>query len=164
MDTLSNRITNFYMTGSLKTYMSLILSTVLIVSVVYMFLTDGFAFSTDQLAEPSFIEIAVVAVMIIAAIATIYMNHNVAAILVLGVVGFGVAILFVIYRAPDIALTQLVIETVTVALFLLCFYHLPKMRKSTDSIKTKTINAIISIAFGALITIVAISAKQQQMV
>ncbi|MGX4669665.1 Na+/H+ antiporter subunit A [Cerasibacillus sp. JNUCC 74] len=162
LDTFSKRITNFYMTGSLKTYMSLILSTVLIVSVVYMFLTDGFAFSTDQLAEPSFIEIAVVAVMIIAAIATIYMNHNVAAILVLGVVGFGVAILFVIYRAPDIALTQLVIETVTVALFLLCFYHLPKMRKSTDSLKTKTVNAIISIAFGALITIVAISANSSR--
>lgn len=162
LDTLSKRITNFYMTGSLKTYMSLILSTVLIVSVVYMFLTDGFAFSTDQLAEPSFIEIAVVVVMIIAAIATIYMNHNVAAILVLGVVGFGVAILFVIYRAPDIALTQLVIETVTVALFLLCFYHLPKMRKSTDSVKTKTVNAIISIAFGALITIVAISANSSR--
>ncbi|MDI5790507.1 DUF4040 domain-containing protein [Bacillus licheniformis] len=27
------------------------------------------------------------------------------------------------FRAPDLALTQLIIETISVALFLLCFYH-----------------------------------------
>ncbi|API90605.1 Na(+)/H(+) antiporter subunit A [Virgibacillus pantothenticus] len=159
---VANRITNYYMTGSLKTYMSLILGTTLIVSLLFMYLTNGFAFNTDQLAEVSFIEVAVVLIMIVAAIATIYMNHNVAAILVVGVVGFGVAILFVIYRAPDIALTQLVIETITVALFLLCFYHLPKLRKSTDSAKTKIMNATISIGFGALVTLVAISAHSSR--
>ncbi len=162
VDTVSQAITKYYMTGSLKTYMSLILGTTLIVSFVFMFISDGFAMNTNQLADISFIEIAVVMVMIAAAIGTIYMNHNVAAVLVLGVVGFGVAILFVIYRAPDIALTQLVIETVSVALFLLCFYHLPKLRKSTDSAKTKAMNAIISIGFGTLITLVAISAHSSR--
>lgn len=158
IDSYSAGVTNYYMNGSLKTYMSLILGTTLIVTFIFMLLTNGFALSTDNLADFTVLEISVVVIMIIAAIATIFMNHNVAAILVLGVVGFGVAILFVIYRAPDIALTQLVIETISVALFLLCFYHLPKLKKSTDSAKTKFANATIAIGFGALMTAIGISA------
>ncbi|OZU89900.1 Na+/H+ antiporter subunit A [Virgibacillus indicus] len=158
IDSYSAGVTNYYMNGSLKTYMTLILGTTLIVTFIFMLLTNGFALSTDNSADFSVLEISVVIIMIIAAIATIFMNHNVAAILVLGVVGFGVAILFVTYRAPDIALTQLVIETISVALFLLCFYHLPKLKKSTDSAKTKIANATIAIGFGALMTAIGISA------
>lgn len=68
--------------------------------------------------------------MVIAAVATLFANHNLSAILILGVVGFGTSMLFVIYRAPDLALTQLVIETISMALFLLTFYHLPKLKKT----------------------------------
>ncbi|APC48194.1 Na+/H+ antiporter subunit A [Virgibacillus halodenitrificans] len=158
LDVISGAITRSYMTGSLKNYMSIILATTLIVSFVFMFITNGFTLEYDYLADVTILEVSVVIIMIIAAVATIFTNHNIAAILVLGVVGYGVAILFVVYRAPDIALTQFVIETVTVALFLLCFYHLPKLRKSTDSARTKMTNLFISVGFGALMTMVAISA------
>lgn len=162
LDTNSNKITNFYMNGSLKTYMSIIIATTFVVSFIFMFITDGFTFNDDNFASVSVLEIAVVSIMVIAAITTIFVNHNLAAILVLGVVGYGVAILFVLFRAPDIALTQLVIETISVALFLLCFYHLPKLKKSTDKTKTKLINATISIGFGALMTLVSISAHSTE--
>src|SRR5699024_2573478 len=56
------------------------------------------------------------------------------------------------------ALTQLVIETVTVALFLLCFYHLPNLKKRTESIGKKAVNAFISIGFGLMMTLIGISA------
>lgn len=65
--------------------------------------------------------------------------------------------LFVIYRAPDLALTQFVVETITVALFLLCFYHLPKLRKRNELIRSKWTNASIAIGFGAMMTLVSIS-------
>ena len=45
----------------------------------------------------------------------------------LAAVGYSVALFFVIFKAPDLALTQLVIETVSVALFLLAFNHLPTL-------------------------------------
>ena len=158
VDAYSTRITNTYMTGSLRTYMSIIIGALFIVTFAYMFITGGFTISFDNLAEISIIEIAIVAIIIIAALGTIFANHNVAAILILGIVGYGVAMLFVIYRAPDLALTQLVIETVTVTLFLLCFYHLPKLRKRTESVSTKAMNAFISIGFGLLMTLISISA------
>src|SRR5699024_429510 len=118
-----------------------ILGTIFIVTFIVMYLTNGFALDTSDLAPITTLEIVVVGSIIVAAGATVFSNNNVAAILILGIVGYGVAILFVIYRAPDIALTQLVIETVTVALFLLTFYHFPKLKKRTESVRTKTTNS-----------------------
>ncbi|WP_373892876.1 Na+/H+ antiporter subunit A [Virgibacillus natechei] len=158
VDTYSAGITNVYMNGSLKTYMSLILGTILIVTFGFMFVTEGFTINLDNVASVSIIELSIILVMIIAAVATIFTKNNVAAILVLGVVGYGVAMLFVIYRAPDLALTQFVVETVTVALFLLCFYHLPKLKKRKESSRNKITNAIISIGFGTLMALIGISA------
>src|SRR5699024_12488916 len=68
------------------------------------------------------------------------------------------SILFVIYRAPDLALTQLVIETVSVALFLLCFYHLPQLKKRDEKLGSKVLNAMIAMGIGALMTLIGISA------
>jgi multicomponent Na+:H+ antiporter subunit A len=50
----------------------------------------------------------------------------------MGAVGYAVSLFYVVFRAPDLALTQLVIETVSVALFLLAFYHLPKLGKNLE--------------------------------
>lgn len=158
LDKYTAKVTNFYMNGSLRLYLSIIISAMVVVTFIFMFATDGFLLLTDNLAELSFIEIAVVCMIITAAIGTILSNHKVAAILVLGIVGYGVAILFVIYRAPDLALTQLVIETVTVALFLLCFYHLPNLRKRTEPLSVKVINVIIAGSFGLMMTLIGLSA------
>lgn len=158
LDTFSKKFTNYYMTGSLRTYMAIIVSTIILVTFTFMYLTDGLTIKFDNLAEITFIEMAIVFSITIAAVWTIFSNNNVAAILILGVVGYGVAMLFVIYRAPDLALTQLVIETVTVVLFLLCFYHLPKLRKRDDSKSTVFTNVIISVGFGLLMTVIGISA------
>lgn len=158
LDVYASNITNYYMTGSLRLYVAIILSATVIVTFTFMALTDGLTFKFDKLADITAIEVSVVVVMIAAALGTIFAKHNVAAILILGVVGYGVSLLFVIYRAPDLALTQLVIETVTVALFLLCFFHLPKLKAIKESGKSKLINVIISVGFGTMMTLIGISA------
>ncbi|WP_163970069.1 Na+/H+ antiporter subunit A [Oceanobacillus halotolerans] len=162
MDTVPSKITNTYMTGSLRLYAALILSTVFLITLGALLLTNGFTISFDNLAEITVLEIAVVTIMAVAAIATIFARHNVSAILILGVVGYGLAILFVIYRAPDLALTQLVIETITVALFLLCFYHLPNLRSPNEQTGYKFTNALIAIGFGALMTVIGIAAHSSK--
>ncbi|MFC4022721.1 Na+/H+ antiporter subunit A [Oceanobacillus longus] len=158
VDTYSAGITNFYMTGSLRTYMVLILGSIFIVTTAFMLITTGFSISFDDVASVSILEVSVVMVIIIGAVATLFTRNNLAAILVVGIVGYGIALLFAIYRAPDIALTQLVVETISIALFLLCFYHLPRMNKREESVRTKTTNIIISVGFGLMMTLIGISA------
>src|SRR5690625_5576919 len=50
-DTVSEKVTNFYMTGSLRTYMSIILGTIFIVTFIVMYLTNGFALDTSDRSE-----------------------------------------------------------------------------------------------------------------
>ncbi|MFD2657275.1 Na+/H+ antiporter subunit A [Gracilibacillus thailandensis] len=159
----SAKITNLYMTGSLRLYMALILVAILVCSFGVLWITDGFAFDTTGLAEITVHEILIALTMAVAAICTIFTRNKIAAILILGVVGYGLALLFVVYRAPDLALTQLVVETITVALFLLCFYHLPNLRERTEKASQKFINIVISVAFGTLMTVVAISAHSTKL-
>ncbi|PBB06826.1 hydrogen gas-evolving membrane-bound hydrogenase subunit E [Salimicrobium humidisoli] len=161
--TFSTKLTRGYMNGSLALYMKLILGAIIIVSFSFFFLTDGFAIDTSQLAPVTTIEIIVAITMAIAALGTIFTNNRIAAILILGVVGYGLAMLFIIYRAPDLALTQLIIETVTVALFLLVFYHLPSLNSRDESRPDQISNWIISIGFGLLVTTVAISSHSSKL-
>ncbi|MFC4558888.1 hydrogen gas-evolving membrane-bound hydrogenase subunit E [Virgibacillus kekensis] len=157
LNTFSGKLTTSYMTGSLRLYMSIILATILLVTGVFMFMTNGFTLDFNRLAKVTVIEVAIVITMIVAAFATIFTRSNLAAILLLGVVGYGISILFVIYRAPDLALTQFIIETVTVALFILCFYHLPNLQHRDESLGAITSNTLISAGFGLLMTVVGIS-------
>ncbi|WP_407269514.1 Na+/H+ antiporter subunit A [Radiobacillus sp. PE A8.2] len=162
VETYSEKITNGYMNGSLRRYVALIVSTMTVVTLLFLFFTNGFTYTTDDLAPISIGQVLIGLMMAIAAIGTIFANNKIAAILILGVVGYGLAILFVMYSAPDLALTQLVVETISVALFLLCFYHLPALRKRTEGIGYKTTNWMISISFGALMTLIAISAHSSK--
>ncbi|UOQ47364.1 Na+/H+ antiporter subunit A [Gracilibacillus caseinilyticus] len=159
----SARITNSYMNGSLNRYMSLILIAIVVCTFGILWITDGFAWDTSNLAEITLHEILIAAAMAVAAIFTIFTINKVASILVLGVVGYGLSLLFILYSAPDLALTQLVVETITVALFLLCFYHLPKLRERNESKTKKLSNLIISVGFGAMMTIIAISAHSTKL-
>jgi multicomponent Na+:H+ antiporter subunit A len=158
----STTITKGYMNGSLGRYVRLILAAIIVISFAFMAMTGGFTVDASNVAEITAPEILVAVTMVIAAIGTALTNNRIAAILILGVVGYGLSMLFVLYRAPDLALTQLIIETVTVALFLLVFYHLPKLRKKDEPASTKVLNLVISIGFGALMTMVAISSHSSK--
>ena len=87
----------------------------------------------------------------------LFAKSRMTATLLNGVLGYSIAIFFVIFRAPDLALTQLVVESVTTALFLLAFSHLPDWKKEKTTIKTKWINGIISIAMGVLVMLIGLS-------
>ena len=41
----------------------------------------------------------------------------------LSAVGYAISVLFIFFKAPDLALTQFVVESISTALFLLCFYR-----------------------------------------
>ena len=52
-------------------------------------------------------------------------RQRLSAVLVVGVTGYGVAVLFVLQGAPDLALTQVLVETLTLVVFVLVLRRLP---------------------------------------
>ncbi|MGI8316068.1 Na+/H+ antiporter subunit A [Halobacillus mangrovi] len=162
LEIYSEKVTKGYMNGSLSRYVRLILAAIIVITFAFMAITGGFSVDTDHLSRVSLPAVFVAIMMVIAAVGTIITNNRITAILILGVVGYGLSMLFVLFRAPDLALTQLIIETVTVALFLLVFYHLPKLRTKNETASTRTLNLVISIGFGALMTMIAISSHSSK--
>ena len=116
---------------------------------------DAFAINTTNLS-PIDPYMWILAILFIGSVVAVpFINNRITAIIVAGVAGFLVSLIFTIFRAPDLALTQLLVETVTVILFMLVFYHLPKLRKEKIKPPFKLVNLLISIAVGVMITLVS---------
>jgi multicomponent K+:H+ antiporter subunit A len=76
---------------------------------------------------------AVWAMLVAATIATVVLHRQrLLALLVVGAVGLAVSLVFVLLSAPDLALTQLLVEVVTIAMMLLALNYLPQESVRTD--------------------------------
>lgn len=95
--------------------------------------------------------------MIFASCALIFAKSRITAVLLNGVLGYAIAFFFVIFRAPDLALTQLVVESVTTALYLICFKYLAELKPEKTSKRVKLSNGIISILVGSTVTLIGLA-------
>jgi NADH:ubiquinone oxidoreductase subunit 5 (subunit L)/multisubunit Na+/H+ antiporter MnhA subunit len=76
-----------------------------------------------------------------------------AQVILMGVIGFLVTFYFVLFRAPDLALTQILVESASLLLLLVLLQRFPSLRtlKSGMSRLRKSINAVIAVGAGALV-------------
>lgn len=159
----ARKITRQYMTGSLRNDLSFIFAFLILFSAATFFVEGGLRISFADTAPLSTPELVVAFVMMLAALATIAIKRRIGAILSLGVVGYGLSLLFVFFRAPDLALTQLVIETITVVLFLLCFARLPELELPSKSKRRAALQVALSVGVGLIVTLTAISAHSTRL-
>jgi len=153
----SFKLTRFYMNGYIRTYLVYIFSFFILILGYTLYKKDAFVIDTANVSSIGFYELVLSLLIVVSTITILFAKSRLTSIILLGAVGYTVALFFVVFRAPDLALTQLVIETVSVALFLLCFYHLPKFKKEESKIPFKLTNALISIGVGAIVTAIALS-------
>lgn len=78
------------------------------------------------------------------------------AVLSLGVVGLGMGFIFVLYGAPDLAMTQFSIETLMSILLVLLLYGLPRYRFLT-TFPNRIRDAVVALTTGGLITILILA-------
>jgi multicomponent Na+:H+ antiporter subunit A len=79
------------------------------------------------------------------------------AVVGLGVIGYGVAILFLLYGAPDLALTQFSIETLGVVLLVLVLYRLPEFIRASSA-AARARDLAVALSMGALMTLLTLLA------
>lgn len=157
------KITNWQMTGYLRDYLVFISVVVVGAGGTTLFLKNAMDFNTTNMASIAPYEAILALVLVTASMGVVLAKSRLAAILSLGVVGYSMSLLFILFRAPDLALTQLIVETVTLALFLLCFYHLPKeIIQEKNRPVAKGINVLVSAATGILVAAMSISAHNSK--
>ena len=101
----------------------------------------------------------VLAVLILAAaLAAVLTTSRLGAVVALGVVGYGVALIYLEFGAPDLAMTQVLVETLTVILFVLVFYFLPRFADLSSS-RARAGDALVALAAGGLMTTLVLIAS-----
>ena len=83
----------------------------------------------DVFLAENLVQLAVVAGMIGFCVGIVNVRRRFSAVLMLGGVGYCVATLFVIQGAPDLALTQFLIETLSIVIFVLVLRNLPRYHR-----------------------------------
>jgi multicomponent Na+:H+ antiporter subunit A len=156
-------ITGGYMTGSIRSYLMYIFTFFILSLGTTLFVKNAFALDMTHVAEIRSYELVLAGITALAAISVLFAKSRLSTIILMGAVGYAVSLFYVVFRAPDLALTQLVIETVSVALFLLAFYHLPKLGKNIEETRFKLGNLAISIGVGVVVTLIALSAHSSKM-
>lgn len=141
--------------GYLRYYLTIIILSIVTAIGLMLFARGGWHFP-DQTLELRFYEVGLVVMILIAAFNTTISKSRLAAVASMGVIGFGVALLYLLYGAPDLAMTQFLIETLTVILFVVAFYHLPQFSTLSTN-KGRIRDAIIAMFTGVMMTMLVLS-------
>jgi multicomponent Na+:H+ antiporter subunit A len=98
------------------------------------------------------------AVLVIAAVFAARARRRLAAVVLVGVTGYATAMLFVLHGAPDLALTQLLVETCTMVMFVLVLRRLPGHFSVRPLVASRRLRVAIGIAVGAVVSGLAYAA------
>jgi len=152
--------TGILQNGSLHRYLSIIIASVTLgagLPLVFSYTPLDFG----RYPHPSMSGWLLGGIIVVAVVTVVGSKARLLAICSLGVVGAGIALMFSIYGAPDIALTQLLVETLTVIIVSLVLLRLPRLNalkpaRSVDKIG----NGLLAIAMGALVTALILAVNQ----
>ncbi|WP_411843592.1 Na+/H+ antiporter subunit A [Salinicoccus sp. HZC-1] len=158
----SKKITDSYMTGYLRNYLVYIFGFFILMGLLTV-INTGLRLDLSDLAPVRIQEIIITLIILIATAVILITRSRMVAIIMLGTIGFSMALFFVFFRAPDLALTQLGIETVTTALFLVCFYHLPKKSRHEERMRFKFTNLLVSLGVGTFVILIGLAAYSNRL-
>ncbi len=146
--------TRVLQSGVLGTYLLIVIGTTVVLA--GSVLLDGVGWPEVALDEVRAHEALAAAAMVLGAVLVVRARSVLFAVAALGLVGYGLALLFLFFGGPDLALTQLAVETLTVILFVLVLRRLPRLR-SLSSPFERTRDAAVALAGGTVMTLIVLA-------
>jgi multicomponent Na+:H+ antiporter subunit A len=148
---LATSQTRFFQNGSLRNYISSIIGFFVFLVLVTLYVRRPDFNFMERLALSSGVriyEVVIVGLIIVAFFVIVNARSRLTTLVAMGVLGYGLAIIFLFYGAPDVAMTQFLIETLTVVLFVLILHRLPSfiLKKKFEGMGY----IMLSVVFGAV--------------
>ncbi len=138
--------------GSMRTYMATC-ATTLAVAVGGTLIARGGLAAAPGWPDPAWYMWGVAALIVAATAVAVFTRSRLAAICALGVVGSGVALVFVVYGAPDVAMTQFMIEILVVVIVSIVLLHLPAFHGVAHASRGGRVrDGVIAVACGSVVT------------
>ncbi len=146
--------TNMLQNGSLPRYLGTVFATIaLLVGSTLLF--KGGVSASLEFPDLQFYEWTILLIILAAVAVTLRATSRLMAICALGVIGSSVGLIFLMYGAPDVALTQLTVEILVVVLVTVALLKLPGHASVAESKGTeKLVRAIIALSVGSIFTLI----------
>jgi len=138
--------------GVLRNYIFIIFATTF-VALAGTMAARGVGPGEIDLSNVTWKNVALVLFTAAGAVLAAFTSSRIAAMAALGVVGIGVALLFIVFGAPDVAITQLLVETLVVVLVAVALLRLPLL-DPTGKRDWRPMDALLAGAVGVTVTVV----------
>ncbi|MFC4223762.1 Na+/H+ antiporter subunit A [Lysinibacter cavernae] len=161
VDSFSHAITVRVQRFGLPGYIAAVLG-LFVLSVGYSLLANS-TWPTEFVLWDYPAQVFIAIVMIVAAVCVARAQQRIAAVLLVSVTGYGMVTLFAIQGAPDLALTQALVETITLVVFVLVLRRLPAAMKPLPDKRRNWLKLTIAIASGLIMGVaglVALGARE----
>jgi multicomponent Na+:H+ antiporter subunit A len=153
---LSKRKTSVVQHGYHRYY----ILTIIVLSTIFLWyqviVTWGWKVETPFTLNPFYIS-GLVVIIIFSTIYSTISASRITTIITMGATGYGIALIFLYYSAVDLAITQIIVETLIVIMFVLILQRLPLFAKLSSK-QTKIRDLSIALAFGSVMTVLALKA------
>ncbi|MGB0113812.1 MAG: hydrogen gas-evolving membrane-bound hydrogenase subunit E [Ilumatobacteraceae bacterium] len=158
--TIAERTTATIQNGSLPVYLGVIAATT--IGLPAAIVLGGAAMPTDAVSAESLLQLLVCVLVVATAVMAATSRRRFVAALAVGGVGYGVALLFVVQGAIDLALTQFLIETLSVVALVLVLRRLPERFPSVPWKLGRSLQLTIAAIVGASAVVLTLTAGSQR--
>lgn len=159
LDEVAIWVTGRTQRGSLFFYLAVILSTAIASTVAVLVLTDQTWPGTVYLVDRgSPVQIIAAIGIILGAVAAARASKRFLAVLMVSVTGYGIALIFALQGAPDLALTQMLVETIILVAFVLAMRSLPAKLAARTAGRHRLLRIILGVSFGTTMVFVGMAA------
>ncbi len=111
-----------------------------------------------RLADATFLDWSLAALVAAASLVIIRSRSRLLGICALGVVGVATALIFLTFGAPDVAMTQMVVETLVTVIVAIVLLKLPDFRNEIwPSRPARLSNAVVAVTVGVCVTLVLLA-------
>lgn len=149
--------TRLLQNGYLRVYVTTIIATALLL-VAAGLVRSGlrWAITSPTWTPLDVLDGILVVIILVSSMVAVRATERLAAVAALGALGFSLALLYARYGAPDLAITQVLVDTLTVVLLVFAFYRLPRYaRLSSTSARIR--DAFVATAFGIMMGLFALA-------
>jgi len=160
VDRTAVRSTAVVQTGSLPVYLGTVLLTVVVLA--GSALVTSTRVTGDVVAYDRPLQALVAVVVAAAAVACALARRRVTAVLHLGAVGYGLAVLFVLHGGPDLALTQFLVETLSLVIFVFVLRRLPATFTARPLRLSQSTRLAVALAVGGFVTLAVLVTGQSR--
>ena len=159
----SNWYTNNLHNGYLRSYhLKIILFAELLLG-YKLWISGPVAIDFSTLSTLSIYEVGVILVLIGALTIVVTTPSRLTSVVSMSVIGYCICLIFVFYSAPDLAMTQFSIDTLSTVLFVLVLYKLPGFINFTGKAVLYR-DGIVALGFGAILSMIALKVNNEPVI